>query len=85
MFESPSCPQCVLGEGTFLGTLGHSSLFRCRDCGWDWSEGADENEDDCDDDGRFATDAEADEEAVSGEWDGQPDEMQEWHDFDPDC
>jgi hypothetical protein len=19
------------------------------------------------------------------EWDGQPDEMQEWHDFDPDC
>ena len=21
----------------------------------------------------------------SDEWDGQPDEMQEWHDFDPDC
>lgn len=20
-----------------------------------------------------------------GEYDGQPDEMQEWHDFDPDC
>jgi len=20
-----------------------------------------------------------------GEWDGQPDEAQEWHDFDPDC
>ena len=21
----------------------------------------------------------------SDEWDGQPDEAQEWHDFDPDC
>jgi hypothetical protein len=40
-------------------------------------------EDDCDDDGRFSTDAEADEDVI--EPDGQPDEMQEWHDFDPDC
>ena len=23
--------------------------------------------------------------AEEGEHDGQPDEMQEWHDFDPDC
>jgi len=22
---------------------------------------------------------------VCDEWDGQPDEAQEWHDFDPDC
>ena len=22
---------------------------------------------------------------VVDEWDGQPDEAQEWHDFDPDC
>jgi hypothetical protein len=24
-------------------------------------------------------------EAVDGEYDGQPDEAQEWYDFDPDC
>lgn len=24
-------------------------------------------------------------EADDPEWDGQPDEAQEWHDFDPDC
>ena len=23
--------------------------------------------------------------AQDGDWDGQPDEAQEWHDFDPDC
>ena len=22
---------------------------------------------------------------AENEWDGQPDEAQEWHDFDPDC
>ena len=22
---------------------------------------------------------------IVDEWDGQPDEAQEWHDFDPDC
>ncbi len=26
-----------------------------------------------------------DSECLEDEWDGQPDEMQEWHDFDPDC
>lgn len=26
-----------------------------------------------------------DEEDEDDEYDGQPDEMQEWHDFDPDC
>lgn len=42
-----------------------------------------ENDDDCDDDGRFSTDAEADEDVISA--DGQPDEAQEWFDFDPEC
>lgn len=27
----------------------------------------------------------ASEEGEAEDWDGQPDEMQEWHDFDPDC
>jgi hypothetical protein len=44
-----------------------------------------DDDDGNDDDGRFSSDAEADEEAVSGEDDGQPDWAQEWHDFDPDC
>ena len=26
------CPQCG-GEGEFLGVLGKSECFRCRDCG----------------------------------------------------
>ncbi len=73
------------GEGVFLGAWGASDRFRCRDCGWDWSW-SEPSEDDSDDDGRFASDGEADENAVSGDdWDGQPDEAQEWHDFDPDC
>lgn len=32
----------------------------------------------------YYLDAEEDEEEDS-EWDGQPDEAQEWYDFDPDC
>lgn len=28
---------------------------------------------------------ESDWEESDSDWDGQPDEMQEWHDFDPDC
>ena len=28
---------------------------------------------------------EEDEDEEDDEYDGQPDEMQEWHDFDPDC
>lgn len=42
------CPMCP-GHGMFLGNLGSSAKFRCRDCGWDWSEDAtpdgDTNED----------------------------------------
>lgn len=65
------CPACG-GDPTFLGTLGAMDCFRCRACGWDWQELADETEEeDCDNDGRFSSDAEADEEAVGGEnWDG---------------
>lgn len=29
--------------------------------------------------------AEYDDEEYNEEWDGQPDEAQEWHDFDPEC
>lgn len=76
------CPQCS-GQPMFLGTLGSFDAYRCRQCGWDWSEPTLVDDDDCDDDGRFSTDAEADEDAI--EPDGQPDEAQEWHDFDPDC
>lgn len=31
------CPQCN-GIPMFLGMLGSSACFRCRACGWDWSE-----------------------------------------------
>lgn len=33
----------------------------------------------------YYLDAEEDEEDEDSEWDGQPDEAQEWYDFDPDC
>lgn len=66
-----NCPQCN-GSPMFLGRLGASDAFRCRDCGWDWSEPAESDEDEVEDEDE-------------PEWDGQPDEAQEWHDFDPDC
>lgn len=80
------CPMCGCPDAIFIGTLGQYDNLRCRDCGWDYQVETG-TADDNDDDGRFATDAEADEDATSpeGEYDGQPDEMQEWHDFDPDC
>ena len=75
MSESPCCPACHHGDGTFMGRFGDNTYFRCRDCGWDWY--TDE----------IVEDYDNDEEAVSGDsWDdGQPDEAQEWRDFDPDC
>jgi hypothetical protein len=33
----------------------------------------------------YYLDADEDEEDEDSEWDGQPDEAQEWYDFDPDC
>ena len=33
----------------------------------------------------YYLDAEEDEEDEDSEWDGQPDEAQEWYDFDPEC
>ena len=33
----------------------------------------------------YYLDAEEDEEDEDSEWDGQPDEAQEWYDYDPDC
>lgn len=35
--ERVSCPACG-GEGTHLGTLGKREHFRCRDCGWTFSD-----------------------------------------------
>jgi rubredoxin len=29
------CPMCG-GPGIFLGSLGHTEHYRCRDCGWDY-------------------------------------------------
>ena len=63
------CPQCG-GDGTLLGQLGTVHHLRCRDCGWDYSVMG----------GVFE-----DEDEDEPEDDGQPDELQEWHDFDPDC
>lgn len=92
------CPLCP-GYGVSLGTLGTLEHFRCRDCGWTYSEAAQSDDglhfseddydsrnyypdsddipaepndgegyfdgrDDCDDDGRFDTDAAADEDAA---------------------
>jgi len=66
------CPQCE-GDGVLIGQLGWMNQYRCRQCGWDFSEIAvADDDDDSDDEGDV-------------EWDGQPDEAQEWHDFDPDC
>ena len=36
---APTCPQCG-GPGEYIGTLGTRDQFRCRDCGWIFSEPA---------------------------------------------
>lgn len=47
--NEPFCPMCD-GHGIFMGTLGSLDHYRCRDCGWDWSEQTEpEEEPDCDD------------------------------------
>lgn len=35
--QTPDCPQCG-GPGTLLGQLGRQTHYRCRNCGWDYSE-----------------------------------------------
>lgn len=69
--SSTCCPMCE-ADGMFMGHLGSNAAFRCWDCGWDWTVA-----------GFYDPDEEDDE--CESEWDGQPDEAQEWHDFDPDC
>lgn len=68
------CEYCGSHNLEFLGLLGNVDHFRCRDCGMDHSEEMQEDEEPVDDDSYYEYDD-----------DGQPDEMQEWHDFDPDC
>lgn len=35
--DSTACPMCW-GAPVFIGMLGSNACYRCRDCGWDWSE-----------------------------------------------
>lgn len=68
------CELCDHPEATYLGTLGNSPYYKCRGCGNQfvgepWPEEEDEEDEDCDDDddGCFSSDAEADEQCVSGD------------------
>lgn len=66
-----NCPACLCPDNIWIGMLGQRAHVRCRDCGMDYS---------------YIVEEDADEEDTDKpEWDGQPDELQEWHDFDPDC
>lgn len=70
MIDAPYCPVCPHGSGVHLGRMGMHDHYRCCNCGIDWTlEVMDPEDDDCDDDGRFSSDAEADEDTVSGEQD----------------
>ena len=64
------CPQCE-GEGVWIGQLGWMNQFRCRSCGWDFSERVED-----DDDGDDVVDDD-DDDNDDVQWDGQPDEAQE--------
>lgn len=67
-----------------------SYVVECESCGCELHDcGYDDNEEtnpDClpvsnhDESGHYCDDC-----MYGAEYDGQPDEMQEWHDFDPDC
>lgn len=81
------CEQC--GNGTFrhIGQLGCRNHYTCNACGWPADFLVDEDplafpEDDLNEEWDNSWESSDEEEP---EWDGQPDEMQEWHDFDPDC
>lgn len=39
--ESPQCPMCG-GEGMSMGRMGRKTWYRCRQCGWQFSEEGDE-------------------------------------------
>lgn len=73
------CPICESDDAQFLGALGDRGHFRCHACGMVYNVSMDDVNAMVDND---ALDEEEDEDE---EWDGQPDEAQEWHDFDPDC
>ena len=66
------CDCCGSEDGMYLGLFGDCDVFRCRDCGFEGSI-LRSGEDNCDDDSYDEYD------------DGQPTEMEEWLDFDPDC
>lgn len=34
--DTDACPECG-GTGTFMGSLGRSEWFRCRDCGHEYA------------------------------------------------
>lgn len=42
--QEDTCPQCG-GQGVALGTLGYVLHLRCRECGWDFSVDAPDQED----------------------------------------
>ena len=88
-----NCESCGCDEFVDLGYLGSRWHLRCRDCGWTSSHDMqEENEegfvaaDDSDPDPEDRDLDFMDEEYPrDDDFDGQPDELQEWHDFDPDC
>jgi hypothetical protein len=67
----PICPGEPVAE--YMGSLGFRDWFRCPCCGQDFSVPSVNDDEEVVDD------------ELEDEPDGQPDEMQEWHDFDPDC
>jgi len=86
------CQLCNGNEFQELGMLGSRWYRKCRDCGAETGELCDSDEAEerfiCEDDRDNDADLDfMDEEYPKDDenWDGQPDEMQEWHDFDPDC
>lgn len=40
------CPMCNSDQAMLVGTLGTRDHFRCRLCGWVWSEDATPTDDD---------------------------------------
>ena len=38
------CPLCLGRELHLLGVLGRRYWYRCRDCGWDFSQRLEDNE-----------------------------------------
>lgn len=78
---SHECEMCECETFRFMGTLGCRNYYNCIACGWEVGFLVEEDPitpyDDRGDD--------EDGEEYEYDDDGQPDEAQEWHDFDPDC